>query len=98
MQVSMTFRHMDSSQATQLYAQDKFDKIKKFFREPTAAHLVFEVNKHHVYTADFQLTLQNGTVFNAVETAHDLHAAIDLVMSKMEGQVRKYKERIREHS
>lgn len=98
MQVSMTFRHMDASEATQMYAQERLDKIKKFFRDPVSAHWVFEVDKHRAYTADFQVTLHDGTVFKALETTHDMHTAIDLVMEKMESQVRRYKERIRQHS
>jgi len=44
-----------------------------------------------------QITLHNGIVIKGVETTEDMYSSIDLVMAKIERQVRRYKERIRDH-
>jgi putative sigma-54 modulation protein len=43
------------------------------------------------------ITLHNGLVIKGVETTEDMYSSIDLVMAKIERQVRRYKEKIRSH-
>ncbi len=97
MSVSMTFRNMEPSNAIKSYAQEKLDRIRKYFPDPIGAHLVFSCNKNHAYVADIQLTLHNGTLLKAAETSQDMHSSIDLVLDKLEQQLRKHKEKLRDH-
>ena len=98
MQLSTTFRHMDASQAVREYAADKLDKIKKYFnKEPIAAHAVFAVERGFNHVADINITLPNGIVINAKEVTEDMYSSIDLAAARIERQVRKWKEKIRDH-
>jgi len=98
MQLSTTFRHMDASQAVREYAADKLDKIKKYFnKDPIAAHAVFSVERGFNHVADINITLPNGIVINAKETTEDMYSSIDLAAARIERQVRKWKEKIRDH-
>ena len=91
MQLSTTFRHMDASQAVRDYAEEKLDKIRKYFqKDPIAAHAVFAVERGFHHVADINITLPNGIVINAKETTEDMYSSIDLVMAKIERQVRRY--------
>ena len=98
MQLSTTFRHMDASQAVREYAAEKLDKIRKYFhKDPIAAHAVFSVERGFNHVADINITLPNGIVINAKETTEDMYSSIDLAAARIERQVRKWKEKIRDH-
>src|SRR5262252_9965482 len=98
MQLSTTFRHMDASQAVREYAAEKLEKIRKYFnKDPIAAHAVFSVERGFNHVADINITLPNGIVINAEETTEDMYSSIDLATARIERQVRKWKEKIRDH-
>jgi putative sigma-54 modulation protein len=98
MQLSTTFRHMDASQAVREYAAEKLEKIRKYFnKDPIAAHAVFSVERGFHHVADINITLPNGILINAKETTEDMYSSIDLAAARIERQVRKWKEKIRDH-
>jgi putative sigma-54 modulation protein len=98
MQLSTTFRHMEASQAVREYAEDKLDKFRKYFnRDFVGAHAVFSVERNHNHTAEFSLTLPNGLALQARETTEDMYSSIDLAVARIERQVRKWKDKIRDH-
>jgi putative sigma-54 modulation protein len=97
MQLSVTFRHMDSTEALQTYAKEKVERIRKYFPDPIKAHVVFICDRGYNHTADVMITLHNGLVIKGIETTEDMYSSVDLVMAKIERQVRRYKEKIRSH-
>lgn len=97
MQLSITFRHMDASDAVKEYAREKVERIRKYFPDPIKGHVVFSCDRGYTHVADVQITLHNGIVIKGVESTEDMYSSIDLVMAKIERQVRRYKERIRDH-
>ena len=98
MQLSATFRHMDASQAVRDYALEKLEKIRKYFhKDPISAHAVFSVERGFHHVADINLTLPNGILINAKEVTEDMYSSIDLATARIERQVRKWKEKIRDH-
>ena len=97
MQMSVTFRHMDATDALKDYAQEKVDRIRKYFPDPIKAHVVLGCDRGYSHHADVVLTLHNGIVIAGEETTEDMYSSIDLVMAKIERQVRRYKEKIRSH-
>ena len=98
MQLSTTFRHMEPSQAVHEYAEERLEKIKKYLhRDPINAHAVFSVERNHNHSAELLLTLPNGLVLQARETTEDMYSSIDLAGARIERQVRKWKDKIRDH-
>src|SRR5689334_17763708 len=98
MQLSTTFRHMDASQAVREYAAEKLDKIRKYFsKEPISAHATFSVERGFHHVADLNITLPSGIVINAKETTEDMYSSIDLAAARIERQVRRWKDKIRDH-
>src|ERR1041384_3148436 len=98
MQLSTTFRHMDASQAVREYAAEKLEKIRKYFhREPISAHATFSVERGFHHVADLNITLPSGIVINAKETTEDMYSSIALAAARIERQVRKWKDKIRDH-
>lgn len=98
MQLSTTFRHMDASQAVREYTADKLEKIRKYFAKgPISAHAVFAVERGFHHVAEINIKLPNGIAINAKETTEDMYSSIDLCATRIERQVRKWKEKIRDH-
>jgi putative sigma-54 modulation protein len=97
MQLSVTFRHMEATEAIKEYAREKVERIKKYFPDPISAHVVFSVERGYQHVVDVNIHLHNGIVVKGNEVTEDMYSSIDLVMAKIERQVRRYKEQIRGH-
>jgi putative sigma-54 modulation protein len=96
MQLSVTFRKIETTEPIKAYVKDKIKKIKKFFPEPINAHVVLTLERYQ-HRADVNITLHNGLVLKSQEKTGDMYSAIDLAMDKIERQIRKYKDKIRRH-
>src|SRR4051812_43704956 len=97
MQLAVTFRHMDATPALKEYAREKVDRITKYFPDPIKAHVVLSTDRGFNHVADVMITLHNGFVIKGEETTEDMYSSIDLVMAKIERQVRRYKEKLQHH-
>lgn len=96
MQLSVTFRKIETTESIKAYVKDKLKKLKKFFPEPINAHVVLTLERYQ-HRADVNITLHNGLVLKSQEKTGDMYSAIDLAMDKIERQIRKYKDKIRRH-
>lgn len=95
MQVSITFRHMEASQALREYIDTKISHLKKFLIKPTEVHVVLSVEKFR-HRAEVILFEQNFKA-SADETTDDMYKTIDKTMTKIEAQVKKHKQKIQGH-
>ncbi len=94
MMITVTFRRMEPSESLRTYAEEKLSKIKKYLDSPMEAHVVLEVEKFR-HMADVTVNV-DGTRIKAYEETEDLYSAIDMVMDKIENQVKKHRSRLRE--
>jgi len=97
MQVSVAFRHMDTSNALQSYATRKLDSIlsKYITGQDVQSQIVFSVERFW-HIANFTINV-NGLTIKAVERTENMYASVDLALDRLERQLRRYKERIRAH-
>jgi putative sigma-54 modulation protein len=95
MQVSVTFRNMESKEVLREYVQEKISKMRKYFDYPLEASVVLIVEKHR-HIAEVTLVANRLTI-NAQEETEDMFSAIDRVVDKLERQVLKHKEKIKRH-
>jgi len=96
MQLAVTFRQMDPSDALKTYATEKLQKIRKFFPDPIRAQIVLSLERY-LHKADIIITLHNGLAIKGRELTGDMYSAIDQVVDKVERQVRRYKDKIQNH-
>jgi putative sigma-54 modulation protein len=92
MQLDITFKNIDSTDALKDYAAKRLSKLDKYIDRPSEVHAVLSVEKRR-HTADITLSA-DGVVINAVEITEDMYSAIDMVMDKLERQVKKHKEKL----
>ena len=96
MQFSVTFRHMDATDALKGYAKDRLEKIRTYFPDPISIHVVMSTERFH-HKVDVNVQLHNGFKLAGTETTENMYSSIDLVSAKIERQVRRYKEKLRAH-
>lgn len=96
MQFSLTFRHMDATDALKSYTEERLQRIKKYFPDPISCNVVLSANRFN-HRVDVSLKLHNGFQVAGHETTENMYSSIDLVAAKIERQVRKYKDKLRNH-
>ncbi len=95
MDITVTFRHLESTDALRDYAREKVSRIKKYVGTPADVAVVLSLEKHR-HQAEITLNT-NGITVNAKDVTEDMYAAIDLAVDKLERQVKKHKEKIKDH-
>lgn len=96
MQIAVTFRHMESSDAIRNYVEDKLSRVKKYIDEPIDAQVVLSVQKKINHRAEVTMVAK-GLTMKSTETKDDMYAAIDLMVDKIERQLKRYKDKLKRH-
>ncbi len=96
MNANVSFRNMDSSSSLRSYATDKLERIcDKYVQGKVDASVVMTVEKFW-HIANFTLKIKNLTV-KGQERSEDMYSSIDLALDKIEKQLRRHKDRLRDH-
>lgn len=95
MQTSVTFKNLDPSENLKTYVSDKLDKFDRLLDNPAEASVVLSVEKFR-HIAEIKITGDRLTI-NGKEETNDMYSAIDMVLDKIEKQLKKTKQKIREH-
>jgi putative sigma-54 modulation protein len=94
MQVSVTFRKVEASDTLRDYATEKLHRMKRYVEDPIEAHVVLSVEKFR-HLAEVTINA-NGLVINGAEETGDLYSAIDMVVDKLESQIKRHRRKIRQ--
>lgn len=95
MKISVTFRTGEGENWQKVYAEERILKLKRYLDMPAEAHIILSTEKFRSF-AEINLSA-NGLNVNAKEEAKDMHLAIDSCIEKIEKQLKKQKEKTREH-
>lgn len=95
MKISVTFRNGEGENWQKLYAEERIQKLKKYLDTPAETHIILSTEKFRNF-AEINLSA-NGWNVNAKEEAKDMHLAVDGCIDKIEKQLKKQKEKTREH-
>jgi len=87
---------MDATDSLKTYTEERLQRIKKYFPDPIACNVVLSANRFN-HRVDVSLKLHNGFHVAGHETTENMYSSIDLVATKIERQLRKYKEKLRDH-
>ena len=90
MNITITFRHMDGTEAVKKYAHEKIAKLQKFLRQAMSAQVTLTVEGLE-HSAEVNISSGSGH-FHATEKGTDLYASIDMVHDKLERQIRAAKD------
>jgi putative sigma-54 modulation protein len=84
------------SDPVQQIIRDKAEKLLHFFERLTMIQVTVELRKDDRWV-EFLVQAEHKHDFVARESNHDVLAAVDLALDKLEGQLRRYKEKIQDH-
>jgi putative sigma-54 modulation protein len=94
MQTSVTFKNLEPSDHLKTYVSEKLDRFDKLLDNPAEADVVLMVEKHR-HIAEISLNGDRLTV-NGKEETGDMYSAIDMVLDKLEKQIKRSKQKIRD--
>jgi putative sigma-54 modulation protein len=86
MNIAITFRHIEASESVKNYAHEKIAKLQKFLRQPMQANVTLDMERieHRV-----EVRISAGSEhYQGSEQSEDMYASIDIVVDKLERQIR----------
>lgn len=85
MQIFLTGRNLEVTEALRRYAEEKVGRLQKYLDKITSAHIVLSLQKYR-QIAEVTLHVRDLTI-RGEESTEDLYSSIDLVMEKVERQL-----------
>jgi putative sigma-54 modulation protein len=100
-QIKIAVRHGHLNEETQQLIRDKAEKLLHFFERLTMIEITVDLKatfeKKEVKMVEFVVQAEHKHDIVAREHHPDLLAAVDVAVDKLEGQLRRYKEKIQDH-
>jgi len=95
MQLNLTGHHVEITKPLRSYVKEKFDRLSRHFDHVMNGHVILTVEK---LQQKAEATLHaSGNDFYADASKEDMYAAIDALVDKLDRQVIKHKEKIKDH-
>jgi putative sigma-54 modulation protein len=88
MKIRYTWKHMDTSPASEEYANQKMEKMTKYVQNVISCDLSFEMIHGEIH-ANLNLHADHSN-FHAHNSNKEIHACIDGLETKIERQLSKY--------
>jgi putative sigma-54 modulation protein len=95
MKIAVTFRNTEGDEWHKEYVDGRLKKLTKYIDNPAEARVVLSVEKFR-NVAEIMVTA-NGLNVNAKEEDKEMALAIDNAIEKIERQLKKRREKIRDH-
>ncbi len=91
---TITARHFNLSNEMKTKAEAEIEGLRKFFDNIISADLILDSEKHRK-KAELKIKVYNQTLTATADT-DDIYNSIDAVVVKIKGQLKKYKEKLRD--
>ncbi|NSW91056.1 MAG: ribosome-associated translation inhibitor RaiA [Firmicutes bacterium] len=86
-------KNIEITEALRNRAIKKLGKLEKFFNPDTDVYVTMSIEKNrHIVEVTIPF---NGVVLRAEESSDDMYGTIDMVIDILEGQIRRYKTRLK---
>ena len=95
MQISLTGHHVDLTDSLRAYVDQKFEKLERHFDHVTNVHVILSVEKL-AQKAEANMHVSGAEIY-ADSTHEDMYAAIDSLVDKLDRQLIKHKEKMKNH-
>lgn len=95
MHIEVSGHGLEVTGALRDYANDKMGRVIRHFDHMTGAHVILSLEKLK-HRAEATINVSQKRI-HAEADASDMYAAIDALVDKLDGQVKKHKEKLQEH-
>jgi len=96
MQINISTRHGEISDATKEKIIQKVEKLQRFFDRLTSLDLTVDLDKADEPSIEVTITSEKRNDFVASYRSGDLFGSVDQVVAKLEQQIKKHKEKLKE--
>jgi ribosomal subunit interface protein len=97
MQIKVTGKNLDVGDALRVHIENRLQQIQqKYFEGTVHAHVTVEKQRAGFHT-DCALHLATGLVLQAEGMGYEAHPSFEQAASHLEKQLRRYKQRLRDH-
>lgn len=95
MQLNITGHHVEVTDSLKAYVAEKLERLEKHFDHVNNVHVILSVEKLRQKS---EATVNvNGASLFADSTEEDMYAAIDSMTDKLDRQIKKHKEKLKDH-
>ncbi|MEW5705415.1 MAG: ribosome-associated translation inhibitor RaiA [Actinomycetota bacterium] len=97
MEMIVKGRHVEVTDALRAYAAEKIGKISRYFGKIMKIEVEFtdEKNRSIVNSKTVEVTVfTKGPILRAKESSSDMYASIDMVVDKLERQIKRFKGKV----
>ncbi|MEW6081188.1 MAG: ribosome-associated translation inhibitor RaiA [Bacillota bacterium] len=92
MHIAVRGKNVEVTDALKEYVEKKVGKIEKYFNSPLSAQVTLGIERgRHIVEVTVPV---DSMLLRGEEDATDMYASVDLVVEKIERQIRKYKTRL----
>ena len=96
MQIQISTRHGQLSEASQQKISGKAEKLLRIFERLTSIAVVVDLKDDQQPKVDVQVSAEHKHDFVAHDQSDNLMGSVDAALEKIEQQLRKYKEKVQE--
>lgn len=93
MDIIVSGRHLSITSAIKDYAEKKVSRLEKFFDRIIRVQVNLDVESER-HTAEMIVSAPKGSMLISEVTDHDIYAAIDRAVDKLERQLTRHKEKL----
>lgn len=95
MQINLTGHHVEITDSLRNYVTEKMGRLEKHFDKVSNTHVILSVENVR-QKAEATVNMSGNNIF-AESTADDMYASIDTLVDKLDRQVKKHKEKLKNH-
>jgi putative sigma-54 modulation protein len=95
-EIKISTRHGYLGDDQQQFIKEKAQKLLRFFERLTSIEITVDL-ENDLKHVEFVVSAEHKHDFVARESSSDVRAAVDLVLEKLEKQLRRYKEKVQDH-
>ena len=96
MQISVTCRHMDITDAIRSYAHEKVEQDLSEFPRIVSVHVILDVEKYR-HSAELVVSASNHIQVEAKDVSDDMYVSIDAAVDKTARQLRRHRDKVQDH-
>ena len=95
MNIKINARHMSITQAMRDYAQEKAEKLQRYFDRITSIEVVMDTEAD-VPMVEVVVTASRNNTFIGRHKGEDMYGCVDNALHKAEEQLRRHKDKVRD--
>jgi len=93
MKTTITFRHLEPTEALKEHVAEKMEKLEKFVHKSSKAHVVLSTERY-LHIAEIKLPMK-GSLVHVTEKSQDMYQSIEGAIEKVQKSVKKIREKRR---